>query len=132
MHAYPPYGILNIFFCPKTGVFHIFAMLGTPKPMEEIAPRHHKMFFLCLRHKNPSEKNFSEKSRTKKRDDDDVHHVQTYTPTGVALARYAPRMGGLVPWPAALAGIFFQRSKKKNCVVYYKRKYISNVSILIM
>ena len=57
-HAYPPYGILNIIFCSKTGVFDVFAMLGTPKPMEEIAPRHHKVFFLCLRHKNPSRKIF--------------------------------------------------------------------------
>ena len=35
------------------------------------------------------------------------------TPTGVALARYAPRMGGLVPCPAALAGIFSKEVKKK-------------------
>ena len=39
---------------------------------------------------------------------------QTYNaPTGVALARYAPRMGGLVPWPAALAGIFSKEVNKK-------------------
>ena len=62
MHAYPLYGILNIIFCSKTGVFDVFAMLGTPKPMEEIAPRHHKVFFLCLRHKNPSEKKFQKNS----------------------------------------------------------------------
>ena len=99
-HAYPPYGILNIIFCSKTGVFRIFAMLGTPKPMEEIAPRHHKMFFLCLRHKNPTEKNFQKNRRPKSVTTTDN------APTGVALARYAPRMGGLVPCPAALAGNF--------------------------
>ena len=108
-HAYPPYGILNIIFCSKTGVFCVFAMLGTPKPMEEIAPRHHKVFFLCLRHKNPSKKK-SEKFMTKNRDD--IQHTYDAL-TGVALARYAPRMGGLVPCLAALAGIFSKEVKKK-------------------
>ena len=112
-HAYPPYGILNIIFCSKTGVFGIFAMLGTFKPMEEIIQRHHKMFFLCLRHKNPLQFFFSEKFMSKKCDD--TRDIRDDPPTGVALARYAPRMGGLVPWPAALAGIFFQRSKKILC-----------------
>ena len=114
MHANPPYGILNINFCPKTGVLGVFAMLGTPKPMEEIAPRHHKMFFLCLRHKNPSDnffqKNRGSKSVTTYRTD---VHTDDDAPTGVALARYAPRMGGLVPCPAALAGIFSNEVKKK-------------------
>ena len=44
MHAYPLYGILNIIFCPKTGVFGLFGMLGTPKPMDEIVLRHHIIF----------------------------------------------------------------------------------------
>ena len=109
-HAYPPHGILNIIFWPKTGVFRIFAMLGTPKPMEEIAPRHHKVFFLCLRHKNPYEIFFQKNRRPKSvtttyNDDNDA--------TGVALARYAPMMGGLVPCPAALAGIFSKEVNKK-------------------
>ena len=86
-------------------------MLGTPKPMEEIAPRHHKVFFLCLRHKNPSEKKFQKNPRPKSVT---THVHQTYDPpTGVALARYAPRMGGLVPCPAALAGIFSKEVNKK-------------------
>ena len=55
-------------------------------------------------------KKISEKSKTKKRDDtrDDDNDA-----TGVALARYAPRMGGLVPCPAALAGIFSKEVNKK-------------------
>ena len=104
MHT-PSYNIRNIIFCSKTGVLGVFAMLGTPKPMEEIAPRHHKVFFLCLRHKNPSE-NFFQKNRGPKSVTTYVRDIRD-APTGVALARYAPRMGGLVPWPAALAGIFF-------------------------
>ena len=85
-------------------------MLGTPKPMEEIAPRHHKVFFLCLRHKNPSEKIFQKNPRPKSvMTTPDVRN----TATGVALARYAPRMGGLVPCPAALAGIFSKEVNKK-------------------
>ena len=42
--------------------------------------------------------------------DDDTHDD---APAGVALARYAPRMGGLVPCPAALAGIFSKEVNKK-------------------
>ena len=102
-------------------------MLGTPKLMEEIAPRHHKVFFLCLRHKNPAEfffqKNRGPKSVTTY--GTDVHNAAT----GVALARYAPRMGGLVPCPAALAGIF-SKEEKKNCVTYNKRNYIDSVVTL--
>ena len=112
MHAYPPYGILNIIFCPKTGVFRVFAMLGTPKPMEEIAPRHHKVFFLCLRHKNPSEKNF-QKNRGPK---SVTTHVRT-PQQELRLRAMPPGWGvwwpGRRPWPA-----------------YFSKE--ANVSILIM
>ena len=112
MHAYPLYGILNIFFCPKTGVFRVFAMLGTPKPMEEIAPRHHKMFFLCLRHKNPSEKKIQKNSRQKSVTTD----VQTYRRTPqqeLRLRAMPPEWGvwcpGRRPWPA-----FFSKDVNKK------------------
>ena len=102
MHT--PYDILNIIFCPKTGVLGVFAMLGTPKPMEEIAPRHHKVFFLCLRHKNPSEiffqKNRGPKSVTTTRRD--VHH--TTPQQELRLRAMPPGWGvwcpGRRPWPA--------------------------------
>ena len=102
MHAYPPYGILNIIFCPKTGVFGLFGMLGTPKPMKEIAPRHYKMFFLCLRHKNPSDFFFQKNRRPKigTTSDDTRRHDMS------CACALCPQNGGLVPWPAALADIF--------------------------
>ena len=113
MHAYPPYGILNINFCSKTGVLGVFAMLGTPKPMEEIAPRHHKVFFLCLRHKNPSEKIFQKNRRPKsvttyKRPDD----IQT-PQQELRLRAMPPGWGvwcpGRRPWPA-----FFSKEVNKK------------------
>ena len=122
MHT-PIYGILNIIFCPKTGVFGLFGMLGTPKPMEEIAPRHHKVFFLCLRHKNPSEFFFQKNRRPKSVTTHDVQ--QRNRSCACALC---PHDGGLVPWPVALARIFFQSSKQKLC--YNKRNYICSVVAL--
>ncbi len=62
---------------------------------------------------------------TKNRDDTHPPDVRDDAPTGVALARYAPRMGGLVPCPAALAGIFSKEVKKKIALLTI------NVTILV-
>ena len=56
---------------------------------------------------------------------DDIQRTGRDTPTGVALARYAPRMGGLVPCLAALAGIFSKEVKKKIALLTI------NVTILV-
>ena len=103
MHT-PPTAFLNIISCSKTGVFRIFAMLGTPKPMEEIALRHHKVFFLCLRHKNPSEKKFQKNRRRK------MTPGRTPRPDRSCACALCPQDGGFGALPGGLGRQFFPKS----------------------